>query len=230
MATQIYKNRKDECTMSKGKFGLSLAAVAVIAFGFSALRQPQSVLLVAGFALLAEKDEWLNKQAMQALLLTIVYYVAELVNDWIFGGLARFFEWVELYDAKNVMSTAGSFVEDVLYLALIVFSALAVLRVLRGKDAKLPFLSKMVDGDIAALKSKTRAAETSAQTAPPLQAVPTQTQYAPPAQPTASPQTPPIITQDASVPPVPGLWLCPACLAQLHEDAVFCTECGAKTK
>ena len=153
--------------MSKGKFGLSLAAVAVIAFGFSALRQPQSVLLVAGFALLAEKDEWLNKQAMQALLLTIVYYVAELVNDWIFGGLARFFEWVELYDAKNVMSTAGSFVEDVLYLALIVFSALAVLRVLRGKDAKLPFLSKMVDGDIAALKSKTRAAETSAQTAPP---------------------------------------------------------------
>jgi len=84
--------------MSKGKFGLSLAAVAVIAFGFSALRQPQSVLLVAGFALLAEKDEWLNKQAMQALLLTIVYYVAELVNDWIFGGLARFFEWVELYD------------------------------------------------------------------------------------------------------------------------------------
>ena len=48
--------------MKKGKFGLNLAAVAVIAFGFSALRQPQSVLLVAGFALLAEKDEWLNRR------------------------------------------------------------------------------------------------------------------------------------------------------------------------
>ena len=53
--------------MTKGKFGLSLAAVAVIAFGFAALRQPQSVLLVVGFALLAERDEWLNRQAMQAL-------------------------------------------------------------------------------------------------------------------------------------------------------------------
>jgi hypothetical protein len=41
--------------MTKGKFGLSPAAVAVIAFVFSALRQPQSVLLVAGFALLAER-------------------------------------------------------------------------------------------------------------------------------------------------------------------------------
>lgn len=104
---------------------------------------------------------------------------------------------MKLYDAANAMSTVGSFVGNVLYLALIVFTVLAVLRVLRGKDAELPFLSKMADGDIAAaLKSRTRAAEASAQTPPPVQAVPTQTQYAPPAQPPASFQTPPIVTQD----------------------------------
>jgi hypothetical protein len=214
--------------MTKGKFGLSLAAVAVIAFGFSALRQPQSVLLVAGFALLAEKDEWLNRQSMQALLLTIAYYLAGLVTDWIFGGLARFFGWVKLYEAASAMSTVDSFVGGVLYLALIVFSVLAVLRVLHGKDAGLPFLSKMADGDIAAaLKFNTRAAEASAQTAPPVQAVPTQMQYAPPAQPPASSQTPPIVTQDE---PAPAPRLCPACSAPLHEDSVFCTECGTKVK
>ncbi|MGI6704894.1 MAG: hypothetical protein ACOX6S_01065 [Clostridia bacterium] len=214
--------------MIKGKYGLSLAAVAVIAFGFSALRQPQSVLLVAGFALLAEKDEWLNRQAMQALLLTIVYYVADLMTDWIFGGLARFFGWVKLYDAASAMSTVDSFVGDILYLALIVFSVLAVLRVLNGKDAGLPFLSKMANGDIAAaFKSRTRAAETFSQTAPPVQAVPTQTQYAAPVQTPASSQPPPIVTQDG---PVPVPRLCPACSAPLHEDSIFCTECGAKTK
>jgi len=177
MVKQIYKSRKGVCTMTKGKFGLSLSAIALIAFGFSALRQPQSVLLVTGFALLAEKDEWLNRQVMQALLLTITYYLAELVTDWIFGGLARFFGWVKLYNAASAMSTVDSFVGDVLYLALIVFSVLAVLRVLGGKDAGLPFLSKMADGDIATmLKLKTRVAEAPAQTAPPVQAMPTQTQ------------------------------------------------------
>lgn len=214
--------------MTKGKFGLSLAAVAVIAFGFAALRQPQSVLLVVGFALLAEKDEWLNRQAMQALLLTIAYYLAELVTGWVFGGLARLFGLVNLYGAASAMSTVDSFVGDVLYLALIVFSVLAVLRVLRGKDAGLPFLSKMTDGDIAAaIKPKIRTATASAQTAPPVQTAPIQTQYAPPAQPPASSQTPPAVTSDA---PAPAVRLCPACSAPLHEDSRFCTECGAKAE
>jgi hypothetical protein len=214
--------------MTKGKFGLSLAAVAVIAFGFAALRQPTSVLLVCGFALLAEKDEWLNKQAMQALLLTIAYYLAELVTGWVFGGLARLFGLVNLYGAESAMSTVDSFVGDVLYLALIAFSVLAVLRVLRGKDAGLPFLSKMTDGDIAAaIKPKIRTATASAQTAPPVQAAPIQTQYAPPAQPSAPMQTPPAEAQAA---PVPSVRLCPACAAPLHEDSRFCAECGAKTE
>ena len=94
--------------MTKGKFGLSPTAVAVIAFGFCALRQPQSVLLVAGFALLAEKDEWLNRQALQALLLAIAYYLAELVTGWICGGLAWLFGWVSLYlSLIHISQTSG---------------------------------------------------------------------------------------------------------------------------
>jgi uncharacterized Tic20 family protein len=214
--------------MTNGKFGLSLAAVAVIAFGFCALRQPQSVLLVVGFALLAEKDEWLNRQAMQALLLTIAYYLAELVTNGAFGILARFFVWVRLYGAASAMSTAGSFVGNVLYIALVVLSVLAVLRVLRGKDAGLPWISKMASGDFAAvIKPKTRTTETFAQTAPPAQPVSVDAQYAPPAQPAASPQTPPTAIRVATA---PAPRFCSACAAPLQEDSRFCTECGAKTE
>ena len=75
--------------MTKGKFGLSLSAIAVIAFAFAALRQPTVVLLICGFALLAEKDEWLNKQTMQALLATIIYYLVILVTDWLFRRIGE---------------------------------------------------------------------------------------------------------------------------------------------
>lgn len=212
--------------MTKGKFGLSLTTIAVIAFVFTALGQPQSVLLVAGFALLAENDEWLNKQAIQALLLTVAYYLSDLAMGWVFGGLTRIFGWVKLYGAADAMGTVGSVLSDLLSIALIVFSVLAVLRVLRGKDAGLPFFAKMADGDfVAAFVPTVRAAAAYSQTVSPIQAESIQTQYASPVPFSDSIRTPPAAVQDV---PAPAARLCPACSAPLHKDSRFCTECGAK--
>ncbi len=206
--------------MTKGKFGLSPAAVAVIAFGFCALRQPQSVLLVTGFALMAEKDDWLNRQAMQALLLTIAYYLTELVTGWIFGGLARLFGWMDLHGAAGAMGKADAFVGDFLYLALIALSVFAVLRVLRGRDAGLPFIAKMSGGDFAAaFVSNTEPA------ASPVQAAPVQVQYAP----TTPPQPASAATVDVSEPEL-AVRRCAACSAPLQEGFSFCIECGAKVE
>ncbi len=170
--------------MKKGKFALSLAAIAVIAFAFVVLRQPLAVLLICGFALLAEKDEWLNRQTIQALLLLIVYYLADLVMGWIFGGLATFFGWVKLFKVASVMATIGSVVGTLLYLALVVFSVIAIIKLLGGKDAGLPVISKIASGDFV-IKAK------------PQPASPVQPQYAAPLQP-----APPVHPQYAAPQPV----------------------------
>ncbi len=65
--------------MTKGKLGLPLAVVAAIAF-VSAPCGSRWRCCCGGIALLAEKDEWLNRQAMQALLLTLAYYIAVLAR------------------------------------------------------------------------------------------------------------------------------------------------------
>ena len=109
------------------------------------------------------------------------------------------------------MSTTGSFVEDVLYLALIVFSALAVLRVLRGKDTEAPISLKDGRWRYCGAKVKTRAAETSrADSSPTAGCADSNAIRTSGATYGFAPDSS-IITQDASVPPVPGLWLCPAC-------------------
>lgn len=140
--------------MEKGKFGIGVNVIAVIAFAFVILRQPQSVLLVAGFALLAEKNEWLNKQVMQSLFLIITYYLTVLVADWIFGGIAGFFGFVNLYEGSSVMLKINSFIAWVLLMVMIVFSIIAILRVWKGQDAGVPYFSKKMNTAMPTLEPK----------------------------------------------------------------------------
>jgi len=199
--------------MKKGKFEISLSVIAVIAFAFALLRQPTAVILVCGFAILAEKDRWLNRQAIQALLLTITYYLLVLVSNFVFGGVAKFFGWIDAYKAQNALVNVNSIVNDVIYIAFIVFCVIAIIRNLCGKDAGLPLLSKMSAGNIKTSKIQ----PTVKQFTQPQSAEPT---YKSPAQSAAPDQTAPVKPSASK--------FCPSCGAHLTEDSTFCTECGAK--
>jgi uncharacterized Tic20 family protein len=225
--------------LKKGKFGLSTAAIAVIAFVFTALRQPTAVLLICGFALLAEKDEWLNRQVLQALLLSMAYFLADTVITWAFSIFSTFFRWINAYGAVNAIISVSSFFSSIIYIAMLVFTVLAVIRVARGKDAKLPIIEKMAGGDITAAftsKSDATGVVSPAQAAPPAQAPPiaqpvTFTQVENPVQATAPVQTvQPTAPVQEDAPSEAAERLCSSCSAPLPADSRFCIQCGAKAE
>ena len=67
--------------MQKGKFGVCLWFYAVLAFVLAFLGQTLLCGLLLGFVILAEKNEWLSKQVMQAFFLTLASSLVGSVLD-----------------------------------------------------------------------------------------------------------------------------------------------------
>ena len=219
--------------MKKGNYGISLTAIAIIAFVFVLLRQPQSVLLVAGFALLAERDPWLNRQVIQALLLTMAYYGGLLVLEVVFGGLSDFLGWVDAYRAQANLVRVVSVLQDLLFIGLLVLVIMALLKVMKGQDANVPFLGSLIQGDVPG--GRQRAPEGQGSVTPrnapekPYEPV-KQTPPPPPRAPEPVQEVAPPLTAVPVVegPKEPEVKRCPACHSPVQEGLKFCTECGEK--
>lgn len=122
--------------MKKGKFGIVLSFYAVLAFILVILKQPLLCALVTGFAIFAEKDEWAGRQTLQALLLSLLVTFVSDVLVWVADIISIPF-------LSGLFSTVFSVLSVLVYLAAIVFSILAVIKVLRGEDAGIPGISEL---------------------------------------------------------------------------------------
>ena len=77
-------------TMQKGKLGISLAAIAVLAFALMCFGSFELLLLaLVGYAVIVEKNDWLTRQTLQALYLRLTYVIATAVFSWLFGFPSR---------------------------------------------------------------------------------------------------------------------------------------------
>ncbi len=121
--------------MRKGKVGIVLAYYAVIAFVLVVLQQPVLIALLAAIAIFFEKDEWLSRQTVQALLLSIVVGCFSTLES-VFGNL---YIWV----LGDVLAGIFGFISWLVYIAAIVFSIIAITRVYKENEANVPFLSEL---------------------------------------------------------------------------------------
>lgn len=132
--------------MRKGKFGIAFAFYAVVAFILAFRGQTLELVLLTGFVVAVEKDEWASKMCIQAVgLLGIQWIISEVLSlvqkplDWI----DKFITYSEsaFYTVQNVISKIFYFIREFVDIAILVFAIMAILEVMKEKDAKIPVVS-----------------------------------------------------------------------------------------
>lgn len=90
--------------MKKGTFGIKLSFYAVLAFVLAFLGQTLLLGLLLGFVIVAEKDEWLTRQTMQAFFLTIAVSVIQGALSLI----SKLFSWIPTLGSISVGSVVSA--------------------------------------------------------------------------------------------------------------------------
>ncbi len=121
--------------MQKGKYGICLWFYAAIAFILAILGQTLLCGLLLGFVIIAERDEWLSRQVIQAFCLC---FFSALVNTVL--GIFDPLERIPLIG--SVFSVILGIISGVISLLILIFAIIALVNVCRGKEAGVPLAKK----------------------------------------------------------------------------------------
>jgi hypothetical protein len=229
--------------MTKGKYGLSLVAVAILSFVLAFFGLLEALILFLAFALILEKDQWLSRQVFQALYLRLAYVILSTVIGWAFTVINAFFGLFKAYRVINFFNSTQSVIQFLLYVGLFAMALIAVLRLAKGKDAGLPLIGTLVDKTFGIItpKAKPQPAYQAPQAAPYQAPAPNAQAYQPPAAQAAPPPPPPAAPapqpEPAAPPPVEkpapaetpsepkadGTW---TCSCGRDNNSNFCMSCG----
>ena len=136
--------------MRKGNYGIAYAFYAVLAFVFALFGQSLLLCLLTVFLIVVEKDEWASKQSLQAcgivgaqwiiskaisLIGLPVAWIGRFITDYSSG----------FYKFESVWNKIFYFVGDFVDIAFLVITIMAIMKVMKGTDAKVPVISKFAD-------------------------------------------------------------------------------------
>ena len=140
--------------MTKGKFGITMAAVAALAFVLAFLNIYTVLILLVGYAIIAENNNWLTRQVLHALYLRVAFTIASVLISGLFSGINALFSLVRAYGVMSVMSSINSFFQVVLNIVLFLICIMAFLKVVKEQDVKIPVISDLVDKSMGIFKPK----------------------------------------------------------------------------
>ena len=124
--------------MEKGQLGLRLSFYAVVAFILAIFRMELCLFLVAGTAIVVEKNIWLSRQVIQAVCL---YFVNQMFV-YTFGLLDFMYKIPFVGAAWGIVYTV---VMTIIKIVILVFAIIAIVKTANGKEAKVPLANKFAN-------------------------------------------------------------------------------------
>lgn len=138
--------------MKKGNYGISFAFYATVAMIMAMLGWTTALMLLTGFVIVAEKDEWTIKQCLQAVVVVLFKDIISIAISYLekpFTWLGYVIEYSEDTEGFFKFVTGydkfWSFAQDVLFIVVLVFIIIAIFKVAKGKDAKIPVVDLFVN-------------------------------------------------------------------------------------
>ena len=126
--------------MRKGVFGFDIWFYGVVALLLAVCRQPLVLGGLMAFVLLVEKDEWLNRQVMQALLLCLGGMALSLLVNWVTGIL-----WIVPFFGGLLHAGVVTLINALVQLLMVLFAFRAADRLHKGLDSDIPFAAAFVN-------------------------------------------------------------------------------------
>lgn len=124
--------------MKFGKLNISLSFYAALAFILAFMGQTLLCVILLLFAIFVEKDRWLNKQLIQALLLCIS-------KDLLLRFISFWTDFVHKIIEDLSHGNVDYYVFLAVKIAFLVIAVLSVIKVSNDKDANLPILGNIAN-------------------------------------------------------------------------------------
>ena len=220
--------------MTKGKFGLNLAAIAILTFVLGFFELSIALVLLVGFAALVEKDDWLTRQTLQGLFLFLGYKVVVVAVGWFFSLLNEVFSWFNAIVVMTVFNDIHDVFKLIVFVLFLLLTIMAIVNLLRSKDAGIPLAGHLADYTMGIIKAKPVPQYTPpaapAYPQPVQPAAPAASYYQQPVQPVApAPEAVPAQPVVPAAPIIPEAPVAPpgwTCSCGRENNGNFCMSCG----
>lgn len=126
--------------MTKGNSGLAIGAIAAIAFALTFLEWSTALILILGFVILVEKNDWLIQEVVKAFylligyeVLTAIIYIVVRVLQSTIGNISFIY---------RIIGFADTILGFIIKIALLLICFAAVSKVVKEEDSVVPIIDK----------------------------------------------------------------------------------------